>query len=404
MKAHGDRRTHPADGTMGLPLLTLSETAFARNARTMFTYIGATGAALAPHAKTAMSVDLARRLLAEGAWGTTVADIRQAKVMLDAGLTRIILANQVGGKAGARRLAAMLAGRDGVDVTVFVDSEAVLTALADAWAERDDLPALGIAVEVGAGRAGLRQLADAVAVIDRVVADVQQGRLRLAGIAAYEAAAVLPGMDGDVALAAIGAVLELAGAALVAARRRAGPDAPLILSVGGSSYFDLVIARLQPVAAADGHCLLVLRSGAIFFHDHGLYARAMAAMAARTPDSPAGEFQPALRLWAEVLSRPEPGLVICGMGMRDVSFDQGFPLPLAVYRDGALRQQAPDWPIRKLNDQHAFLAVDAGADLLVGDVIAFGISHPCTCIDHWHELVGVDGDECIVAHYPTAFR
>ncbi|TIO91714.1 MAG: amino acid deaminase, partial [Mesorhizobium sp.] len=91
----------------------------------------------------------------------------------------------------------------------------------------------------------------------------------------------------------------------------------------------------------DGKATLVLRSGAIFFHDHGVYDRSLGAVDSRSgfelggaTASARNSFRPVLRVWAEVLSRPEPDLVICGMGMRDVSFDQGFPKPLRVYRSG----------------------------------------------------------------------
>lgn len=398
-------RAHPADGSVGLPLLTMSEAAFATNSRAMLNYTRRRGVALAPHAKTAMSVDLARRLLDAGAWGTTVADIRQAGAMLVAGLNRIILANQVGGVASARRLAALLARHPDAELTVFVDSIASLTALTKAWAERSDLPVLGLAVELGAGRAGARTLPEAEIVIEAAIAAAAANdRLRFSGVAAYEAAAIAAGMSAPAAHDAILAVLTLAGNALKLARQRVALDTPLLLSVGGSSYFDLVVDRLQPVVASDPKSTLVLRSGAIFFHDHGIYAGAMSAMARRAVDTPANSFRPALRLWAEVLSRPEPELAICGLGMRDTSFDQGFPLPLQAYRDGRpLAAQPQNWSVSKLNDQHAFVTLNA-ADLRVGDVIAFGISHPCTCIDHWHAIVGIDDDDRIAAHYPTAFR
>lgn len=393
--------THPADGSLALPLLTMSEAAFTNNVHAMLGYTRRHGVALAPHAKTAMSVDLAKRLLDAGAWGTTVADTRQAEVMLDAGLTRLILANQIGGIASARRLAAVLARHRDAELTVFADSMAAITALEQAWSERDDLPVLGLAVEVGAGRAGARTLAEAGELIEAVAAAAKNGRTRLAGIAAYEAAAVRPGLD---ARDAVLGILHLASDAFRLARRNAPSDASLILTVGGSSYFDLVVETLKHVVTADPAAILVLRSGAIFFHDHGIYASAMAAMFARSADSPAADFVPALRMWAEVLSRPEPGLAICGLGMRDVSFDQGFPVPLQAFR-GSKPIAAPGaWSVSKLNDQHAFLALDPTTDLEVGDVVAFGISHPCTCIDHWHAIAGLDADDTVIAHYRTAFR
>ena len=46
-------------------------------------------------------------------------------------------------------------------------------------------------------------------------------------------------------------------------------------------------------------------------------------------------FRPALRLWAEVLSVQSPELVICGVGLRDVSHDQGLPvLKYATFGEG----------------------------------------------------------------------
>ncbi len=125
-------------------------------------------------------------------------------------------------------------------------------------------------------------------------------------------------------------------------RQAVGPERSLILTAGGSVFFDLVIAGLRDVLAEDKATRLILRSGAIFFHDHGIYERGMAALDERRglvvggePVSASEGFKPALRVWAEVLSVPEPGLAICGMGLRDVAIDQGLPIPLQAYRDGS---------------------------------------------------------------------
>jgi D-serine dehydratase len=155
----------------------------------------------------------------------------------------------------------------------------------------------------------------------------------------------------------------------------------------------------------------VLRSGAIFFHDHGTYDRQLAALDARygfaiggAPVSAKSSFRPALRLWAEVLSRPEPDLVICGMGMRDVSFDQGLPTVLSVYRAGKrLPGAAIGAEVMKLNDQHAFLKVEPGDGIAVGDVVEFGISHPCTCLDRYRVIFGVDETGHVRNAFPTYF-
>jgi D-serine dehydratase len=100
-------------------------------------------------------------------------------------------------------------------------------------------------------------------------------------------------------------------------------------------------------------------------------------------------FRPALRVWAEVLSRPEPGLVICGLGMRDVSYDIEMPFPLRCFRAGS-EIQVGSLRVLKLNDQHAFLAATAESQVKVGDIVEFGISHPCTTLHKWRVLFLLD--------------
>ena len=154
----------------------------------------------------------------------------------------------------------------------------------------------------------------------------------------------------------------------------------------------------------------ILRSGAIFFHDHGVYERGLAGLDARegfrfggTVHSAGRAFRPALRVWAEVLSLPEPGLAICGMGLRDAAIDQGLPRPLALYRDGGKAAGLAGAEVLRLNDQHAFLAVPAGVGIALGDVVEFGISHPCTCLDRHAILYGLDPDHRVAAAYLTSF-
>jgi D-serine dehydratase len=128
-------RWHPAGGHMSLPVLTLDEAAFAANRDLFLRYAREQGVEVAPHAKTPMAPDLAHSLVEAGAWGTTVADVRQASVMLRAGLKRLILANEVGGIGGARRLAALLAAFPAAELYTFADSVAAAMALATAWQE-----------------------------------------------------------------------------------------------------------------------------------------------------------------------------------------------------------------------------------------------------------------------------
>jgi len=59
--------------------------------------------------------------------------------------------------------------------------------------------------------------------------------------------------------------------------------------------------------------------------------------------------------------------------------------------------------VTKLMDQHAYLSVDTDVDLRVGDLLRFGISHPCTAFDKWRHIPVVDGDHRVVDVLHTYF-
>lgn len=391
----------PERGDLSLPVLTLDLAAFERNADAMQGYASALNLLLAPHAKTPMSPELSRRLVEKGAYGLSVANLQQAAVMLQNGFERLFVANQIGGAVSGARFGKVLAAYPSAEVTFFADSvPSVRSIAAAADAAGRALPVL---VEIGRGRAGARDEETIATIIAEILASTS---LILSGVACYEGAvAKASAVETDEAIAELCTFSAQAFAQV----RQARPDANLMLSAGGSSYFDLVVKHLLPVAEADGNARVVLRSGAIFFHDHGVYERSLAQLDERNGFAPvtgrtaSGAFTPALRVWAEVLSRPEPGLLICGMGMRDVSSDQDLPRPLAFYRGGLSLADTGVAAVFKLNDQHAFVRVPTTHPAQVGDVVEFGISHPCTCIDRWRAILGLGRDGAVSANFPTYF-
>lgn len=400
-----DRGWRPQDGRMALPLISLDLEGFESNTEAVMRYLSTEGALIAPHAKTPMSVAIARRLQEAGAWGATVADARQASVMLEGGLLRLIIANQVGGIGGARRLASLLWHHPLAEVHVFVDSVEGVDALATAWRSESNrgkgMPPLGLIIELGSGRAGLRDDRAAIELMEHIMALPQEIGLRLSGIAGYEGAATVP--DPAESERRVDALMRRIADLHGVLRNRLGPGAPLILTAGGSLWFDRVIAGLGSVATADGRTRLILRSGALFFSDHGVYKRGLAAMESRGIGL-AGRILPTLRLWAEILSVPEGNLAIAGLGMRDAASDQGVPMPLRIWRDSRDIGSAGHLVVEKFNDQHAFIhfTVDGPAPA-VGDVVEFGLSHPCTNLDRHRLIWGLDTDHRVVCALPTSF-
>ena len=368
------------------PLLTLRETALRNNIAAMADYCARAGVALAPHGKTAMSPELAARQLAHGAWGITVATIGQMQAYRAFGFPRLLLANELVDRAGIAWLAAELAADPGFEAYCYVDSLDGVRIL-DRALEQHRFTGPGrrlpVLVEIGhaEGRTGCRTDEQALAVVKAANAT---GTLSVAGVAGYEGS-----IGGDTEAQTLGRITAFCRRLrdLGDTVSEAGPAGPIV-TAGGSAYFDVVARELT--AGRGAAVQVILRSGAYLTYDHGFYGTVSPAVRGAA-DAPA--LRPALELWAQVLSRPEPDLALLGAGRRDAGFDRGLPVPLRVLRgDGRRETGTAGWHVTELNDQHAYLRVDPAAPLAPGDLVALGISHPCTTLDRWRAVVVVNDD------------
>src|SRR5260370_19861989 len=95
----------------------------------------ANGFALAPHGKTTMCPRIFRRQMEGGAWAITVATVSQATVCVEADVKRILIANQVVGRANLRSLAKIAKEYVDVELLCVVDSISGIRYLRDAWEE-----------------------------------------------------------------------------------------------------------------------------------------------------------------------------------------------------------------------------------------------------------------------------
>lgn len=394
-----ERGWHALDGDLLFPVLLLKQRALHHNVDVMSDFCRRQGASLAPHGKTTMSPQLVRRQLAAGAWGITAATPSQARAMREFGAERIVIANQVPDRLGLRWIAAEMAGNPEVEIYTLVDSIRIVEVMDDALAGNEPRAQLPVLIELGVkgGRTGARTVESALAVADAVC---RSPRLRLAGVEAFEG--VIGHGDEPATLAKVDALLgEMRALVEQLATHGAFAGAPeIVVSAGGSTYFDRVVAQLAAGWDVRRPVRLVLRSGCYITHDHGDYGR-YGPLGGRLPDWPA--LQPALELWGMVHSRPEPELAIVGFGKRDCSYDSALPTPLLI-RDAAGTRPAPEgMSIDRLNDQHAFCRLPAGAELQVGDLVGCGISHPCTAFDKWRVIPVVDDDYRVVEVAETYF-
>jgi D-serine deaminase-like pyridoxal phosphate-dependent protein len=351
------------DGGFTWPVLVLRRSAAEANIATMAAYCRRHGFDFAPHAKTTMAPGLLAAQFAAGAWGMTVATPSQALVLRRLGVPRVLIANQVLDPVALRWLAAET--RAGWEVDLQADSVAGARLAAGSG--------LRVLVELGypGGRTGVRD-------VDGLMAVAAELGPVLAGVTGYEGQLTERAAVDDFLDRLVAGVTRLRGAGLLR------PGA--LVSAGGSTWFDRVAARL---AALPRDLRLVLRSGASVTHDDGYYR-------SRTPFRRVpgeGPLTAALEIWAQVLSTPEPGLAVAGMGKRDAPFDEGLPVPLQVRRGDGLRPVTAS--VTRLNDHHTMLAVPDG-ELAVGDLLRFGISHPCTAFDKWRYIPVVDEERRVV--------
>lgn len=364
------------DGPFTWPVMVARLRAIEANIAQMARYCATHDIDFAPHGKTTMSPRLFAAQLAAGAWAITVATPNQALAAYRFGVPRVLIANELLDPRPLRWLA-----RQGRDLLCYVDSLAGVGVLAEAVADGGKVRVL---VELGyqGGRTGCRTV-DQAEQVARAAAAIPG--VEVAGVAGFE------GMLPDAA------EVEAFLTTLAQAAARIAPVCPypVLLSAGGSTWFDVVVEVLAPVARAHGG-RLVLRSGAVVTHDDGTYLQS--GPFTRRPDE--GSLAAALEVWAQVLSTPEPGLAILGAGKRDLPYDLGLPVPLSVRgREGGLRA-LPESTVEQLNDQHAFLR---GAAVEPGELVRLGISHPCAAFDRWRAIPVVDDAYRVIDVIDTYF-
>ena len=387
-------------GDLDYPVAVLKRSALAHNAAWMAEFNRRSGASLCPHGKTTMAPQLFQRQLADGAWGITLATMQQVRVAYGHGVKRILLANEAVAPGAIRWLQGALDADPGFDCTCLVDSPEAVARLEASAQGRRPLPVL-VELGIAGGRTGARGIPAALAVARAVRASA---RLQLRGVECYEGIVATQDPAADRArirewLAGLG---ELARQCDAEGLFETGC---VLLSAGGSAYFDLVVQILGEVRLSLPQ-RVVLRSGCYFAHDAGLYQRFLALLEERLPEPLRMERRllPALEIWGQVLSRPEPGLAFLGLGKRDAGHDAGLPVPVRSCRPGAAPLPAPgSWRITVLYDQHARLELPADAELAVGDLVGCGISHPCTTFDKWQVLYEVDDEYQVLGAIRTFF-
>ncbi|WP_411761450.1 alanine racemase [Streptomyces tunisiensis] len=374
------------------PVLALSAERLEHNLAALETYAERHGLAFAPHGKTSMAPQLFHRQIERGAWGVTLAVPHQVRVAREFGVERVFLANELVDAAALRWIAAELDADPGFRFVCYVDSVRGVE-LMEAALDGASRP-VDVVVELAAGegaRTGVRTEAECAAVADAVAG---ARALRLVGVAGYEGE--VPQADPERVRAWLRRLVALAVDFDEAGRFAALDE--IVVSAGGSAWFDAVADVFAEVPELSAPVLKLLRSGAYVSHDDGHYQRLTPFN--RVPGE--GGLEPAFRLWTQVVSRPSAEQAFTNAGKRDAAYDLDLPVARVVRRDGAERP-ATGIEVTALSDQHAWLRTSSEADLEVGDWVGLGLSHPCTSFDKWALIPVAEADGTVVDYIRTFF-
>ena len=389
-----------------LPLAVLKQEAVAHNSRWMHDFLALTRTRIAPHGKTSMSPQLFDLQLADGAWALTVSTPHQLHVARAFGYKRIVLANQLVGRNSIRYVLEELRDDIGFDFYCLVDSVALVERLGREAREMNIGRPLKVLLECGytGGRTGCRTEAECMEVATSVRSFFPY--LELAGVEGFEGLIHEPGHD-----ATLRRVRTFLSFVKDVAVRCDDEDLftgeTVMLSAGGSKFYDVVAAELSTIRLSRP-TTTVTRSGCYLTQDSVQYAASDSDVHLRNPDlGPLdGGLRPAIEVWAYVQSRPEPGLVVATLGKRDVSTDH-FPVLEKWFRANAGMTEpalvADGYKVLGLNDQHLKLEVPLDSPFQVGDMLGFGIDHPCLTFDKWRVMVMINQQYDVVDAVQTYF-
>lgn len=345
------------------PALIIDMDVLERNIARMAGRTAAAGLRLRPHAKTHKCPEIARRQLAAGAAGITVAKLGEAEVMAQAGIDDLLVAFPLVGRQKMQRLKSL--ARTGVRLRLVCDNQETgrsLSVVGQALGRP-----LEVLLEVNTGQdrcgtaPGIQTLA--LAALLRELPGIRIVGLLTHGGHAYAAA-------GPAALAAVAAA---EARLLVETARLVQAELGLVmaeLSVGSTP----AAAYLQEAQGATE-----VRPGTYVFNDAvtvGLGAAGWADCAAT--------------VLTTVCSRPAADRAVFDAGSKALAADLNRHRPGHGYLPAY-----PEVVIERLSEEHGIARLPAATDLPLGRRVRVVPNHICPVVNLFDHAYGVRGREVI---------
>lgn len=361
-------------GEIDTPALVIDLDAFERNLDRMAAFAKETGVRIRPHAKTHKSPMIAWLQIERGAVGQCCQKVGEAEILVDAGISDVLVSNQIVGPRKVDRLAA-LARR--ARIGVCADDPVQVDAYAAAAQRFGTTLHVLVEIDVGAARCGVAPGDAAVGLAKQI--DAADG-LTFDGIQAYHGSAqhIRGYLERKTAITKASEDVAVTVDALAAA----GLECRTIGGAGSGTFRFETGTGLWNELQPGSYCLM-----------DADYARNLGE------DGSEGlEFENALFVASTVMSASAPGRAVVDAGHKAAAIDSGMP---AVW-------QRRDTDYVSASDEHGKLSLAAGAPpLALGDRVWLVPGHvdPTVNLHDWY--VGVRGGldngivECL---WPVAAR
>ena len=332
------------------PALLLYMDAVERNIAKMAQFFSDKPCKLRPHVKTHKLPLIAHKQIEAGAIGITCAKLSEAKVFLEAGIKKILIANEIVGRTKIDRLVHL--SNDG-ELIVCVDqfeNAREISETAARWGRKINVL---VEVNVGLDRCGVMPGKPALEFVQRITG---LKNLTFRGVMGYEGGMFISDPDEkrkkclecNQRLVQTKELIERGGFPVE------------IVSAGGSNTFDLT--GLHPG-------ITDIQVGSYVTMDTHNHYYGLA-------------FEQAVTVLTSVISRPEKGRAVTDAGMKSLSTDNGLP----VCKEAGIT-------VSRLNEEHGHLRIETPErDLSVGDKIEIIPSHGCTTIPLYDRYVVVRND------------
>ena len=361
------------------PSLILDLDAFERNLSHMTRLQGQMR--LRPHAKSHKCPEIARAQIAHGAVGICCQKLSEAAVFASAGITDILVTNQL---VGERKLRHVRELAQTIRLGVLVDHAEQIRSLGHVMAGSHHELDVYVEIDVGAGRCGTT--VEQSVVLARKIHALDG--IRFAGIHAYHGGAQHLRKPYERA-----AAIRFAAARASQARdaiESVGMTVPIITGAGTGTFWH----------ERDSGVYNELQPGSYIFMDRDY--------ADNEPDAGEARFEHALFVLATVQSRPAPDVAVIDAGLKASSVDSGMP---AVYKRTDLKyvKASDEHGVIKIGSQHGLSSsakisdATTGHGLQLGDKLMLIPGHCDPTVNLYDEIICVRGGK-VEAIWPISAR